>query len=80
MIFFLEIDLNNVKKITVSYKVKINIYFLQIHKWYNQFKKDYPDLWKISEGAMKEIQHFAANPPDLTHMNHPIHPIRKINK
>nr|QGZ00476.1 glutathione S-transferase [Glyphodes pyloalis] len=49
----------------------------RIHKWYNTFKQEYPQLWKISEGAMKEIQHFAANPPDLTHMDHPIHPIRK---
>ncbi|XP_063827577.1 glutathione S-transferase 1-1 [Ostrinia nubilalis] len=54
--------------------------YKKIHKWYNDFKKDNPDLWKISEEAMKEIQHFAANPPDLTHMDHPIHPIRKINK
>ncbi|XP_028026158.1 glutathione S-transferase 1-1 [Bombyx mandarina] len=52
--------------------------YTKIHKWYNDFKVKYPDLWKISESAMKEIQHFAANPPDLTHLNHPIHPIRKI--
>nr|AWX68896.1 glutathione S-transferase unclassified 1 [Heortia vitessoides] len=54
--------------------------YKKIHKWYNDFKKNYPDLWKISEDAMKEIQHFAANPPDLSHMDHPIHPIRKIKK
>lgn len=50
---------------------------LQVQNWYNEFKRNYPELWKISEGAMKEIQHFAANPPDLTHLNHPIHPARK---
>ncbi|KAG6441744.1 hypothetical protein O3G_MSEX001955 [Manduca sexta] len=54
--------------------------YAKIHKWYNDFKRDYPELWRISEGAMKEIMEFAANPPDLTHMDHPIHPIRKINK
>ncbi|XP_013137799.1 PREDICTED: glutathione S-transferase 1-1 [Papilio polytes] len=54
--------------------------YTKIYKWYNDFKSQYPELWKISEGAMKEIQYFAANPPDLTHLNHPIHPIRKINK
>ncbi|XP_038221761.1 glutathione S-transferase 1-1 [Zerene cesonia] len=54
--------------------------YQKIHKWYNTFKQEYPVLWKISEGAMKEIQLFAANPPDLSNLNHPIHPIRKINK
>ncbi|XP_072929344.1 glutathione S-transferase 1-1 [Epargyreus clarus] len=54
--------------------------YTRIQKWYNDFKQNYPKLWKISEDAMKEIQHFAANPPDLTHLNHPIHPARKINK
>lgn len=52
----------------------------KVSQWYEDFKKDYPELWKISEDAMKEIQHFNANPPDLSHMNHPIHPIRKIKK
>ncbi|XP_046967416.1 glutathione S-transferase 1-1 [Vanessa cardui] len=53
--------------------------YTKIYNWYNKFKNDYPELWKISEDAMKEIQHFAANPPDLSNLNHPIHPIRKVN-
>ncbi|CAH2040329.1 unnamed protein product, partial [Iphiclides podalirius] len=54
--------------------------YTKVHEWYNNFKQEYPELWKISADAMKEIQHFAANPPDLTSLNHPIHPARKINK
>ncbi|XP_045767632.1 glutathione S-transferase 1-1-like isoform X1 [Maniola jurtina] len=54
--------------------------YKRISKWYNDFKKNYPELWKISEGAMKEVQYFMENPPDLTHLNHPIHPARKIKK
>nr|QLI62203.1 glutathione S-transferase 7 [Streltzoviella insularis] len=54
--------------------------YAKIHKWYDDFKKNHPNLWKISDEAMKEIQNFAANPPDLSHLNHPIHPARKINK
>ncbi|VVC90670.1 unnamed protein product [Leptidea sinapis] len=54
--------------------------YKKIYEWYSNFKKDNPDLWKISEDAMKEIKHFIANPPDLTHLNHPIHPARKIKK
>ncbi|CAG9579933.1 unnamed protein product [Danaus chrysippus] len=54
--------------------------YKKIHTWYNNFKQNYPDLWKISEDAMKEIKYFIANPPDLTHLNHPIHPARQIKK
>ncbi|XP_069357527.1 glutathione S-transferase 1-1 isoform X2 [Maniola hyperantus] len=54
--------------------------YIRISHWYNNFKNDYPELWKISEGAMKELQYLSANPPDLTHLNHPIHPMRKIKK
>nr|QWV59564.1 glutathione S-transferase [Lasioderma serricorne] len=48
-----------------------------IVRWYSTFKKEYPDLWKIVEGGMKEISAFEKNPPDLSHMEHPIHPVRK---
>ncbi|CAH0582954.1 unnamed protein product [Chrysodeixis includens] len=49
----------------------------KINQWYNNFKKNHPDLWKISADGMKEIKYFDANPPDLSHLNHPIHPARK---
>ncbi|KAJ2947377.1 hypothetical protein O0L34_g17144 [Tuta absoluta] len=51
--------------------------YAKVQKWYDEFKKNYPELWKISEAAMKEIQHFAANPPEITYV-HPIHPIRNV--
>ncbi|KAF7994332.1 hypothetical protein HCN44_003804 [Aphidius gifuensis] len=49
-----------------------------IEKWYNNFKINHPDLWNIAAQGMKEITYFEANPPDLSHMDHPIHPTRKI--
>nr|WGO51748.1 glutathione S-transferase unclassified 1 [Ectropis grisescens] len=52
--------------------------YTKVQQWYENFKKNHPELWKISAEAMKEIQHFEANPPDLSHMDHPIHPIRKL--
>lgn len=52
----------------------------QVQQWYNSFKKNHPELWKISEGGMKELKNFATNPPDLSALNHPIHPLRKANK
>lgn len=48
-----------------------------IVKWYETFKKEYPELWAIAEGGMKEISEFEKNPPDLSHMDHPIHPVKK---
>ncbi|XP_033225227.1 glutathione S-transferase 1 [Belonocnema kinseyi] len=51
-----------------------------VEKWYNNFKTKYPDLWEIAAGGMSEISQFEKNPPDLSHMDHPIHPIRKTKK
>lgn len=48
-----------------------------IQKWYGTYKKEYPELWKLVEAGMKEISAFEKNPPDLSHMEHPIHPVRK---
>lgn len=48
-----------------------------VTKWYATFKAENVTLWKICAGGMKEIEEFNKNPPDLSHMNHPIHPIRK---
>ena len=51
-----------------------------IEKWYANFKQDFPELWIICEAAMKEIAFFEKNPPDLSAMIHPIHPIKKLTK
>ncbi|KAF7271534.1 hypothetical protein GWI33_015607 [Rhynchophorus ferrugineus] len=48
-----------------------------VKKWYENYKREYPELWKIVEAGMKEINAFEKNPPDLSHMVHPIHPVRK---
>ena len=49
-----------------------------VKQWYETFKKEYPELWAIGKSGMDEITAFEKNPPDLSHMDHPIHPIRKI--
>ncbi|CAG9818064.1 unnamed protein product [Phaedon cochleariae] len=48
-----------------------------VDKWYRTYKSENPKLWKIVEGGMKEIAEFEKNPPDLSHMDHPIHPVRR---
>lgn len=49
-----------------------------VKQWYDTFKKEYPDLWAITETGMVEITEFEKNPPNLSHMNHPIHPAKKV--
>ncbi|XP_043268480.1 glutathione S-transferase 1 [Venturia canescens] len=51
-----------------------------VKKWYENFKADYPELWEIAAAGMREISEFEKNPPDLSHMEHPIHPVRKVAK
>lgn len=48
-----------------------------VERWYTTYKKENPQLWAIVDGGMKEIAEFEKNPPDLSHMSHPIHPVRK---
>ncbi|CAH0552740.1 unnamed protein product [Brassicogethes aeneus] len=47
-----------------------------VKQWYETYKKEYPELWAIVKGGMKEITEFEKNPPDLSHMDHPIHPTK----
>ena len=54
--------------------------FPRLIKWYETFKRNHPDLWEIAARGMRQIIEFEKNPPDLSHMDHPIHPIRRANK
>uniref|UniRef100_A0A182QX65 glutathione transferase n=1 Tax=Anopheles farauti TaxID=69004 RepID=A0A182QX65_9DIPT len=51
--------------------------FPTVRKWYDGFKQAHPSLWAIAAKGMEEIAEFEKNPPDLTGMVHPFHPIRK---
>ncbi|KAL1506148.1 hypothetical protein ABEB36_005565 [Hypothenemus hampei] len=48
-----------------------------VQNWYSTYKSEYPELWQLVQAGMKEISAFQKNPPDLSHMTHPIHPVRK---
>ncbi|XP_068990128.1 glutathione S-transferase 1 isoform X2 [Neodiprion pinetum] len=48
-----------------------------VESWYNNYKTKHQDLWDIVEGGMQEISYFEKHPPDLSHMDHPIHPVRR---
>ncbi|XP_060526985.1 uncharacterized protein LOC132702411 [Cylas formicarius] len=34
-----------------------------VKRWYHTYKEEYPQLWAIVESGLKELAHFAANPP-----------------
>lgn len=48
-----------------------------VTKWYNTFKAENPELWKIAQSGVDEIAEYEKNPPDLSKLNHPLHPPRK---
>ncbi|XP_029161685.1 glutathione S-transferase 1 [Nylanderia fulva] len=47
-----------------------------VAKWYENFKRKFPDLWEIAASGMREISHFEKH-PYLSSVDHPIHPVRK---
>lgn len=48
-----------------------------VKKWYENFKTEQPQFWAIAEEFLKWIVEFNTNPPDMSKMNHPIHPKKK---
>lgn len=54
--------------------------FTLISRWYETFKRENPSEWAVAEEAMKIIEDFEKNPPDLSKLNHPVHPVRKAAK
>lgn len=47
-----------------------------ITEWYTNYKQENPKLWQIVETGMKEFAGYVKNPPDLSHINHPLHPTK----
>lgn len=45
--------------------------------WYANYKREHPKLWEIVEKGLKEFAGYVKNPPDLSHLDHPIHPPKK---
>ncbi|XP_071440215.1 glutathione S-transferase 1-like isoform X3 [Hetaerina americana] len=49
----------------------------EVAKWYENFKNENPKLWSIVLPGMEEVRAFESNPPNLSHIAHPIHPTSK---
>lgn len=54
--------------------------FTLVKKWYENFKRENPEEWAIADSGLKVIQDLEKNPPDLSKLNHPVHPVRKNAK
>lgn len=51
--------------------------YSHLTKWYNTFKRDNPELWKIADEAKEILIMVAKERPDLSTLYpHPVHPIR----
>lgn len=48
-----------------------------VKKWYENFKAEQPQFWAIAKETLKWIVHFNKNTPDMSQMDHPIHPKKK---
>lgn len=53
-------------------------HFVLVTNWYNMFKREHPDLWAVARADVDQIAAFEENPPDLTKLNHPLYPARKM--
>lgn len=51
-----------------------------VSAWYTAFKEECPELWAIGQAGVDEIAGFELNPPDLSKLNHPLHPPKKNNQ
>lgn len=51
--------------------------FTLIKTWYDNFKLENPEVWAVADECMQVIKEIEKNPPDLSKLNHPIHPVRK---
>lgn len=49
-----------------------------VTKWYRTFKCEHPELWQIAQIGVDIFTEYEQNPPDLSKLNHPLHPARKV--
>ncbi|ODM95254.1 Glutathione S-transferase 1, isoform C [Orchesella cincta] len=46
----------------------------RVQNWYENFKTSHADLWEYGKICLDELSEFVKNPPDFSHLNHPLHP------
>lgn len=48
-----------------------------VANWYSTFKKENASMWVLAQKALDEVAGYEKNPPDMSKMNHPLHPKKK---
>lgn len=48
-----------------------------VNEWYETFKKENSEMWIYGQKALDEMIGYETNPPDMSKMKHPIHPMKK---
>ncbi|CAL8104449.1 unnamed protein product [Orchesella dallaii] len=61
----------------VAMDMKILEPFRNIGKWLQHFQEEHPDLWTIAKEGLDGLSYYNKNPRDMSHLKHPIHPVRK---
>ncbi|ODM92877.1 Glutathione S-transferase 1, isoform C [Orchesella cincta] len=51
--------------------------FRNIVKWLENFQVEHQDLWTIAKEGLDGLSYYYKNPRDMSHLKHPIHPVRK---
>lgn len=74
-----DISLGCSMTVLEAIKFDLNPYPL-VGKWYENFKKENPAMWAYAQKALDEVSGYATNPPDMSKMKHPLHPMKKSLK
>lgn len=51
-----------------------------VSKWYDTFKRENKSMWVFAQKALDEVSMYEKNPPDMSKMKHPIHPMKNVSK
>ncbi len=54
--------------------------YIRVKAWYDGFKFNHTDLWALAEKGLEELKVFEKNRPDLSHIQHPLHPTNRLNQ
>lgn len=72
-------DISLVCSMTVLEAIKLDLDpYALVKKWYELVKKENPEMWVYAQKALDEVSGYEKNPPDMSKMKHPLHPMKKI--
>lgn len=71
-------DISLVCSMTVLEAIKFDIKkYPLVNNWYETFKRENSAMWVYAQKALEEVSTYDTNPPDMSKMNHPLHPMKK---